>query len=84
MGFGQPRSVVAALDKHLVSDKKFWVEQASEPTEKKSGLGGFIGSFNKSDSKEYLYDMGIYYSRGEEMMIAVQRMFMNELRKVRN
>lgn len=69
MGYGQPRSVMVVLDKHLVSDKKFW----SEPSDQKADAA----------EKLFLYDMDLYYSRSEDMMLAMQRMFMGELVKLR-
>jgi len=69
MGYGQPRSVVVELEKHLVSDKKFWTASDSEKTD--------------SGEKTFLYDMDLYYSRSEDMMLAMQRMFMSDLAKLR-
>lgn len=83
MGYGQPRNVFVSLEKHLVSDKKFWEEIAADKGEKKEGLGALMGAFNKTDNKEYLYSMDTYYGRSEDMMLAMQRMFMAELGKLR-
>lgn len=100
MGYGQPRSVVVSLDKHLVSDKKFWsdaspekaagddksaVAQTDQKSSKSEGVGlfGFIGGGSKGEEKVFLYDMGLYYSRSEDMMLAMQRMFVSELAKLK-
>lgn len=83
MGYGQPRSVVVSLEKHVVSDKPFWKEVEGAKAEKKEGLGGLLGAFNKTEEKEYLFDMGTYYGRTQDMVLATQRMFISELAKLR-
>jgi len=42
-----------------------------------------LGAFNKSDEKEYLYDMATYYGRTQDMMLATQNMFLAELGMLR-
>lgn len=79
MGYGQPNWIRADLKQHLVSDQKFWQESQEGESEKKQGLSALMGSFNKTEDKNYLFDMSAYYARSEDMMLALQRMFMSEL-----
>lgn len=93
MGYGQPRQIFVELDKHLVSDKKFWSEAApagdkAKPEDEKGakkggGLFGAFGSANKNEEKPLLFDMDLYYGRSQDMMLAMERMFLVELGRLR-
>lgn len=83
MGYGQPRSVVVSLDKHVVSDKAFWREVEETKSEKKEGFGALLGAFNTKDEREYIFDMDMYYAKTQDMILATQRMFISELSKLR-